>query len=370
MRKDFLYELVLEGKEYKDKDDNGIPFKERNFYDRVQDAVEAVIIKDIGKFDKAYDKFEPGRYYDSARVSTNYDSKMVFEVFRIPFVSWQQGLTPAPGMYLHFGNKTVRDFEKLTGYNFKDQRDYNPGSSYLEVARYFNRPKSGYELVYEFGMLNWKEKLQQFEGNKQVRQDAWKYEVQFVKSPIAEFSVGDYREVTNFHFSDLPESFEFLISNTEFDRMDREIEQQKNAENWISSASLRNRLHGIVAEFVTAKKWGENGITSAPGIHLKSFIPIKQLEQDSGIDFSGLSYYGAQDNCVLVAEYFRNSIVINPAERDFSRLIPHPAFISLLSRINTIDRPVSREQTAGQTQSEHRKQPRFLLPGPATGRKL
>lgn len=350
MENEFKYILELTGNDYTDVfartpgHNFPVPFKEWNFYSRIQEAVEELILRDVRRFDCVYHKIKSGNYYNSGRIISPDNSETILQISRLPYQGTEvyEHCSILEGIYMDFGKKTVRDFENLTDFDFYFQNNYDPGSQHLELALAVNDSRYGIGLHLEFMTEDWLYSLEENRKHKELYDNRWKYEVEMTESSLISPAT---KEIRRYHFYNLPEAFRSLLANSDINRMDKDLEMKRSAKSWISSARLNYRHHGKISEIVTAKKFGEKGITSQPGIHLKSYIPVKQLEKKAEVDFSGIAGYGRQDNCLLLANYFRNSTLINPVEEDYSRIIPAAAYLELLEDLKkSVNKENSQKQ--------------------------
>ncbi|WP_300601914.1 hypothetical protein [Niabella sp.] len=306
-----------------------VPFEEKSFHTGIQEAVEELIAGDIRRFDNIHFKITTGGYYHSAKIISVNDGETILQISKLPYQGKEvyENHPVYAGIYLDLGKKTVKEFEAFSGFDFYFHNNYDPNSNYLELALIANDPKYGLGIYREFMTIDWQQNLENDKLNKRLHDNRRKYEVKITESPINSINPVVIRR---YHFNELQEAFKYLLLSTDLGRMDPDLGKNHRESNWISEASLLYRHHGKVAELVAAKKFGQNGITSQPGIHLRSYVPVKLLERETKIDLSGLGNYGKKDDCLLVAEYFRNSTMINPVEEDFSRIIPHAGFTSLV----------------------------------------
>lgn len=378
MENEFKYVLELTGSDYtgvltRNPEHNfPVPFREWNFYRGIQEAVEELILRDVRRFDPVYHKIKTGNYYDSGKIVSLDNSETVLQISQLPYQGnevYEHG-SVLEGIYMDFGKKTVKDFENLTDFDFCFQNNYDPDSRYLELALAVNDSRYGIGLHLEFMTEGWFYNLEADRKHKELYDNRWKYVVETIASPLVSSAV---QETRRYHFYDLSEAFRFLLKNSDLNRMDKDLEMKRAAKNWVSSARLNYRHHGKISEIVTAKKFGEKGITSQPGIHLKSYIAFKELEKEAKIDLSEVTGYGRRDNCLLLAGYFRNSTLINPVEEDYSRIIPVPAYLELLEdlRKSVTEEKNKKQHPAGNKIEQKKKSgKRSIQLSGRVGRKL
>lgn len=300
----------------RDPEGNYVPpvaFKEVNYFNTLRDAVESLLLTDIRKFEEMSNEAKKDRYCEYASITATSNNQPLVEIIRLSFKDVPDGSPPA-GIYMNFVDSTTKDFEQLSGYSFSQFEGYDPESPFLLLASYSY--DHGFKISADQALKDWVNSLEYYELAPQFYDNDWNYKVDIVQNSTAAQA---FQETTSYHYPDLPAALHQLLC-TDINQMDKHHKEGAGTENWISEARIVKRGSGKLAEFVAVKNANTLEKVSEPGIHLKCYIPIKDLEKESGIDLSGLGNYDQDDNYLLVANY----------SRDYDSLLPHPGYINLL----------------------------------------
>lgn len=360
MESEFKYILELSGTDYtkvKPADPQyAFPaqFKEQNFYFGIQEAVEELILRDVRRFEKFYYKIETGHHYNSGQIVSAVNSLPILTVRKLPFQGPpdKENDLVFGGIYMDFGEKTVRDFEALSDFDFYFQNNYDPNSRYLELALYVDDTKYGQGLYQEFMTGDWLYNLKVNRENKTLFENRWKYKVEITEKAI---DAPQSPEIRRYHFYTLPEASQFFFLSTDINRMDEDFARQRKDAKWVSSATLEYKYHGKIAELVSSKKYERDRVILEPGIHLQSHIPIQQLEKLINIDLSGLENYLSRENCLLVGNYYQKLGIPQHAHPDSGKIILHPSYATLLSKLSSNILAGKQESIQEKSSIEQRK---------------
>lgn len=360
MENEFKYILELSGTDYtkvKPADPQyAFPpqFKEQNFYFGIQETVEELILRDVRRFEKFYHKIETGHHYDSGQIVSAVNSLPILTIRKLPFQGPpdKENASVFGGIYMDFGEKTVRDFEALSDFDFYFQNNYDPNSRYLELALYVDDTKYGQGLYLDFMTGDWLFNLKANRENKTLFENRWKYKVEITEKNI---DAPQSPEIRRYHFYTLTEASRFFFLNTDVTRMDEDFARQRKDASCVSSATLEYRYHGKIAELITSKKYRKDGIILEPGIYLQSHIPTHQLEKLINIDLSGLKNYGSRENCLLIGNYYPDSGIPQHARPDCSKVILRHSYATLLSKLGTNTLAQKQENIQVKSSIEQRK---------------
>lgn len=328
----YILEVIgHDNKTRRDQDGNYIPpvaFKETNYFNTLRDAVESLLLTDIRKFEEMSEEASKDKCCEYASITATSNNQPIVEIIRLSFRDTPDGSPPA-GIYMNFVDSATKNFEQLSGYSFSRFEAYDPESPFLMLASYsYDR---GFKISVDQALKDWVNSLEYYELAPQFYDKDWNYKVDIVQNSIA---VQAFRETTSYHYPNLPETLHQLL-HTDINQMNKHLTEGTGTENWISEARIVKRGGGKLAEFVAVKNDNTLEKVSEPGIHLKCYIPIKNLEKESGIDLSRLGNYDQDDNYLLVANY----------SRDYNSLLPHPGYLNLLKFTDKENRKQFDDQT-------------------------
>lgn len=330
MENEFKYKLEVEGKDYgKNEGNNGeyvthIPFKETNLFMSINEAMDALILKDIRSFEQMFETSEHKKYHEIASIHSLETEALLLQVIRISFED-SPDASPTAGIYFSFEDWPIADFEERTRFEFEGFRDYDPESPFLLLGSYSYESNSGFNIDVDEAITDWEHRLNYYEQERGFDDD-WKYKVEIVEDTI---EGSTFQDIKNYHFHELSLAFRQLLK-TNINGLDKDLAIISKKNGWISGAKLSGRDKRPIAELLAIKNpdTGEN--VPEPGIHLKCHSPVGQLEQEAEIDLSSLGNYNDSDEHLLLANYF-----VEPGYRndDYSRytdLIPYDGFLTLL----------------------------------------
>lgn len=318
----FKYMLEITGLDnriHSDANGNFIPhmeFKETNYFLTLCETVESLLLTDIRKFERQSGETDSDRYCEYAAIRAIEAKEPLLEIFRLSFEATLKG-SPAAGIYMHFCDSTTEKFERLTGYDLSGFSAYDPNSPFLQLASYAY--DKGFKIFIDEALSNWVHGLKYYELGPEFPEE-WNYKTSVIQTSLG---ASQSNEITNYHYQNLSDAVSQLLQ-IEITRLDQQLARKSESKSWISKADITKRGKDKLVEFVTAKDNSSREVVSEQGIYLKLYLPIKELEQESGIDLSRLGIYNHDDKHLLVANY----------DKYHTKLLPYPGYPPLLTSID------------------------------------
>lgn len=335
MENQFKYKLELEGKDYgKHEGSNSeyvahVPFKETNFFKSIEEAMDALILKDLRSFEEMSESVSHSKYHEIASLHSVENDELLLQVIRISF-SDSPDAAPAAGIYFSFDDRTTKEFEDLTGFDFTGFSNYDPDFPFLLLGSYSYEFQSGFEIAIDQIIADWENSLKYYELERDFNEDDWKYKVEIVENG---FGKKLSQEIKRYHFHNLPSAARSLFK-IDIKRLDKDLAEGLEEKSWISEASLKERRERPVVNLVAVKHPDSSEKVAEPGIHLKFSASIQEFEERADIDLSGLANYGDDDNYLLLANYYIDPEYNNNDYLHYSDLLPHPGYTRLLIQID------------------------------------
>lgn len=334
MENEFNYKLELEGKDYgKHEGSNGeyvahVPFKETNFFVSIEEAMDALIQKDIRSFEEMSEKAH-NKYHEIASLHSLENDELLLQVIRIS-INESPDAAPAAGIYFSFDDRSAREFEELTGFDFTGFSDYDPDFPFLLLGSYSYGLQSGFEIAFDQVINDWENSLKYYELERDFKEGDWKYKVENIENVLDDKLC---HEIKRYHFRDLAPAARLLLK-TDINGLDKDLAEGLERRTWISRASLKERGERSVVDLLAVKSPDTNEIVPEPGIHLKFSVPITEFEERADLDLSGLGNYGDDDNYLLIANYYVDPGYNSNDHLHYSDLLPHPGYTSLPIQLN------------------------------------
>ena len=336
MEDEFKYILELEGRDYgkhlgaNEEYVGYVPFKETDFFLSIEEAMDALILKDIRSFEQMSETFVHDKYHEIASLRSAKNGELLLQVIRISFNDSPDG-SPTAGIYFSFNDRPVVDFEEHTGFKFGEFNDYDPDSPFLLLGSYSYEANAGFSIELDRVITDRQNYLEYYERELDIIEGDWRYKVQIMEKPIApELS----HDIKCYHFHDLPAATRFFL-RTDVNRLDKALAEGLEEKSWISEACLRGREDDSLVDLIAVKDPNTSEKVLEPGIHLKFSIPIQEFEESANIDLSGLDNYDEDESYLLVANYYKEPHYQNNDYLRYSDLLPHPGYTRLLIQIDT-----------------------------------
>lgn len=344
MKNLFNYTLELKGKDYSSHTGRSgeyvsfVPFKQSDHFITIREALDALVLKDIRQFEERSDEVRNNKYYETCQLHMVGKGKPLLSIVRIsdPEISEK---TPTAGIYMSFGDRTLRDFENFSGLSFAGYNNRDPNSSVLLLAS-ITSELYGLAIKVDENVKGWYESLKYYELEKDFKLDDWKYKAEIVANTThGAFS----REIKNYHFHQLPEAVRFLLG-IDIKRLDERLAAGLEDNHWFERVNLTERGKRPILDLIAARHPDGYDNIPDPGIHLKFSVPIEQLEADAKIDLSGLGNYGDDDKYLLLAYYKVEPGFRNNDYHHYTDILPQTGYIDLLLKINDQQPEVLEQQ--------------------------
>lgn len=345
MENEFKYILELEGKDYgKHVDRNEeyvsfVPFKEVNFFMSIEEAMDALILKGIRSFEEMSETTYQNRFHDIAAIYSPGNEESILKVIRISFDDSPDG-APTAGIYFWFNDRTVREFEELTGFNFKGFGDYDPENSVLLLGSYSYKVWSGFKIEVDQVVKDWENSLKHYELDKNYNENDWKYQVEVIEDAV---EGNTFQDIKKYHFRELSPAFRQLLK-TNINGLDKDLAVTLKENGWVPGAKLSGRDKRPIAELLAIKNPDTEKNVPEPGIHLKCHQLVGQIEQEAKIDLSSLGNYKESDEYLLLANYFVEPGYSSEDYSHYTNLVPYDGYLALLLNIDQEQQHHTEEQ--------------------------
>lgn len=332
---EFKYILELEGKDYaRHEGKNGdqvtfVLFKETNFFMSIEEAMDALVAKNVRSFEEMSQDDTGSKYHEIASLRSAENDELLLQVFRISFNDSPEG-APTAGIYFSFEDRSAEEFEKFTGFDLTGFGDYDPEAPFLLLGSYSYDPYSGFKIAVDQGITDWEHRLQYYGQDQNFYDDEWKYKIEIVEDAFDEQLS---HQITCYHFHELPEAARFFLKS-DINRLDKDLAEGLEEKSWISEAHLKERGERPIVDLIAVKNTATDEKTSEPGIHLNFFVPIEDFEKCVNIDLSGLGNYGQDDTYLLLANYLVEPGCDSNDYQHYQELSPCPGYTGLLININ------------------------------------
>ncbi|MBX2924728.1 MAG: hypothetical protein KF746_21175 [Chitinophagaceae bacterium] len=328
----YILEITgLDNRIHSDANGNPVPhveFREANYFITLCEAVDSLLLIDIRKFEKLSEEANNDRYCECAIIRAIEDNEPLVEIFRLSIEDTPKGC-PEAGIYMGFFETRTRQFERLTDYDLSRFSAYDPDLPFLQLASYAY--DKGFKISVDEELTHWVNDLKSYDPSS-VEEVEWDYQVSITRNS---FSSPALQETTNYHYPWLQEAFIHLLG-TDIRKVGKQIAEGSNNRSWIEDASLSERGAKKIVEIIAVKDHISGEADTQPGIYLKLYTSIENIEGESGIGLAQLGNYDQDAKYLLVANYYDG----------FNKLLQHPGYLSLLLVLNA--EQALRQQSAKQ----------------------
>lgn len=296
-------------------------FVDKRYFETLHDAFNSLVQTDINQFDKnTYNMDGSSKYYSFAEITAQGSGEPLVRVVKRSIDDAPEAM-PVAGIYLNFDPEMdMRDFERQSGFDFKNFGFYDPDIPFLLLAKYAYDDE-GLKLMPDLALNDIKDKLQVSNHKRAYDIGEWAYTAQVRTRHFQDdltFSLkhntqkdGPLVSYETFHYHHPADAFDDLIRLNMY-ALNEKTAFNKGLGNHIEQAVISNFADIEIVSLESITEIASESRRYENGIYLKFFLPIEEFEKLADVNLSSLDNYNKLSQYQQILRYTtdRNDLLL------------------------------------------------------------